>query len=123
EGEVFMEAGIQHQTMVRKLPASESADARPTPPRIESEEIELHSMEDCRKAAIELFDRARHRLWIYSRDMEGQWMRGDDVSRALRRVATSGRGAEIQILVQDVETALHHSPLLLTLAQRLSSVI
>lgn len=123
EGEVFMEAGIQHQTMMRTLPASESADARPTPPRVESEEIELHTMDDCRKAAIDLFDRARHRLWIYSRDMDGQWMRGDEVSRALRRVATSGRGAEIQILVQDVETALHTSPLLLTLAQRLSSVI
>ena len=80
-------------------------------------------MEDCRSAAMQLFDRARHRLWIYSRDMDGAWIRGDAMSAAIRRVATSGRGAEIQILVQDVDTALRSSPLLLALAQRLPSVI
>jgi len=48
---------------------------------------------------------------------------GLDEMAELRRIATSGRGADIRILLHDPEAALRNSHRLVSLAQRLPSVL
>lgn len=121
-GELFKEAGIDHQTMRLGLPPV-TEDERPQPKLVQSEEIELQTLSDCQRAALQIFQAARRKLWIFTRDLDSELIRGGDIEAALRKIATAGREAEIQILLQDVEAAQHVPALLLTLAQRLPSLV
>lgn len=122
EGALFKEAGIDHQSMRLDLPPA-SDDERPKPKLVQSEEIELQTLSDCQQAALQLFQAAHRKLWIFTRDLDPQLIRGAEIEAALRKVATAGREAEIQILLQDVEAAQHVPSLLLALAQRLPSLV
>jgi hypothetical protein len=66
---------------------------------------------------------ARHKLWIYSRDLDQALLDREPVFEALKRLAFSGRGAEIRVIVQDPVTPVRDGNRLLHLAQRLSSFI
>jgi predicted GNAT family N-acyltransferase len=121
-GEEFMEAGIRHQAMRRALEPVEGP-ARPGPDRPALEP--LHEVEDLAggvAALRALIPLARRELVVVTRELDPPLLGHPDVLEALRRFATSVRGAEVRIvlLAPAAAQAAHHP--LLGLAQRLSSV-
>lgn len=106
EGERFIEAGIEHQAMVRTLAG---------PQRIDNREAAL-------ALAVQAIEGARRRLWIRSFDLD-PWLYDDaGVVQALRRFATTGRGNEVRVLLHDAATPQRANAPLLALAQRLPSI-
>jgi predicted GNAT family N-acyltransferase len=122
-GECVEEAGILHHVMRLPLDQAPPLERTAPPPGAESPEIELDGVEACRDALLTLLGDARRQLYIFSRALDPELFSGDAPLQALRRIATAGRGAEVRILVQDPETALHDGAPLLALAQRLSSSV
>jgi predicted GNAT family N-acyltransferase len=106
EGERFMEAGIEHQSMRRTL----------TGPSV----VESHAGAIAATTAVAT--QARRHLRIYSRELDPGLLDNAAVLGALRRFSTRNPGGEIRILLQDAATPQHTLAPLLTLAQRLPSV-
>ena len=106
EGERFIEAGIEHQAMLRTLSGPQRIDTRET----------------AVQTTIRTIDSARRKIWIRSQELES-WLYADaGVLQSLRRFATAGRGNEVQVLLHEAAAPQRaHAPLL-ALAQRLSSV-
>ena len=106
-GARFMEAGIEHQPMRRKLDGASAIATR-----------------DAAVAIVTaLAHRAHRRLCIYTRALDPGLFDAIEVVEALRNLATRGGGIEVRILLQDAATPQRaHAPLL-GLAQRLSSVV
>jgi predicted GNAT family N-acyltransferase len=106
EGERFMEAGIEHQSMRRAL-------AGPTV---------VEDLAGAIAATIAIATQAHRHLRIYSRELDPGLLDNAAVLGALRRFSTGNSGGEIRILLQDAATPQHTLAPLLTLAQRLPSV-
>lgn len=106
EGERFMEAGIEHQSMTLAFTG---------PARIDSREAGI-------EAAIGIIERARRSLWIRSVALD-PWLYDDaGVLQALRGFATRGGGQQVLVVLHDAAAPQQaHAPLL-ALAQRLPSV-
>ena len=105
-GERFMEAGIEHQAMVRVLSGPRRIDTR----------------DDALDAILAAIASARRRIWIRSFDLD-PWLYGDSaVIQALRRFATAGSGGEVRVLLHDVATPQRAQAPMLALAQRLPSL-
>lgn len=118
-GERFMEAGIEHQSMRRTLtPLAPPPRARPSPAR---DEQEFEGIDACRAALVDVLAASRREVWIYSRDLDPELFAGHAVLAALRRVAGSGRGADLRVLVQDPLAAQQARAPLIPLLQRLPS--
>ena len=106
EGGRFMEAGIEHQAMLRTLDG---------PRRVDSREAAIDSISAIIAAA-------RRNLWIRSFQLDPGLYDTAEVSEALRRFATAGRGNEVRVLLHDAAAPQRaHAPLL-ALAQRLPSI-
>ncbi|HLM53281.1 MAG TPA: GNAT family N-acetyltransferase [Pseudoxanthomonas sp.] len=105
-GERFIEAGIEHQAMRHALAGPTEVEAGPA----------------AVAATVALIARARRSLRIYSRELDPGLFDAAPVLDALRRFATSGRGGEAQILLQDPGAPQRALAPLLPLAQRLPSV-
>lgn len=116
-----IEGGSAHATMRCDLGKVPPLERSAPPPGAESPEIELDGIESCREALGLLLADAGRQLCIYTRAMDPDLFRGEALFQNLRRIATAGRGAEIRILVQDPDSALHDGAALLSLAQRLTS--
>jgi len=106
EGERFMEAGIEHQSMRRVLAGSTAVE----------------DLSGAIAAATAVVTRARRQLRIYSRELDPGLLDNAAVLGALRRFSTGNSGGGIRILLQDAAAAQHTLAPLLTLAQRLPSV-
>ena len=106
EGERFMEAGIEHQSMRRAL-------AGPTV---------VENLAGAIAATTAVVTQARRQLRIYSRELDPGLLDNAAVLAALRRFSTGNPGGEIRILLQDAATPQHALAPLLGLAQRLPSV-
>jgi predicted GNAT family N-acyltransferase len=135
----FMEAGIEHQSMRLVLESWDHTPAAPTPavtapardeaPRVPAElitqraEREFDSFTECREAVLEVLQGARHKLWIYSRDLDPTLLAGPAVLDEFRRVGLAGRGAELRILLHDPAAAHRARSPLVGLAQRMSSTV
>ena len=105
-GERFMEAGLEHQPMRRRLTGPTAVEDRDT----------------AVGTVAALIDASRRYLWIYSRELDPGLFDAQLVLDALRRFGTAGRGNEARFLLQDAASAQRgHAPLL-ALAQRLPSV-
>ncbi|WP_448097970.1 DUF7931 domain-containing protein [Luteibacter yeojuensis] len=74
-------------------------------------------------AHLRLLAGARHRVSIYLPLLEPGVFDSDAVHAELRRIATSGRQAQIRILTHDAERGHRDGHRLLALAQRLPSAI
>jgi predicted GNAT family N-acyltransferase len=120
-GERFMEAGIEHQSMRRRLEPVAPLQ-RPNPARqANGEEREVDTFVDCRAAVLDLLRAAKHQLWIYSRDLDPLLLGEPDALEEIRRIGLSGRGADIRVLLQDPSAAIQARTPLIALGQRLSS--
>lgn len=106
EGERFMEAGIEHQSMRRALTGPTTVE----------------DLAGAIAATIAVATQARRHLRIYSRELDPGLLDNAAVLSALRRFSTGDSGREIRILLQDAATPQHTLAPLLTLAQRLPSV-
>lgn len=105
-GERFMEAGIDHQPMRRKLEGASAIEHR-----------------DAAVAIVTaIVTQARRGLRIYSRDLDPGLFDAPDIVDALRRFGTAGRGNEARIVLQDAATPQRALSPLIALAQRLPSV-
>lgn len=123
EGERFDEAGIVHQTMRMALTPMAAPERPPGRVRGPSQPAqEFDGLEATVAATVALVQAARRELWLYSRDLEPALYGHPAVLEALRAYAVSGRGATVQILLQEPGTVLGNGHPLLALAQRLSTV-
>lgn len=106
-GERFMEAGIEHQPMRRRLDRPRAVEDRNAAIAV----------------TVELIQSARRNLHVYSRELDPGLLDAPPVLEALRRFGTRDHGQEMRVLLQDAGAPQRaHAPLLL-LAQRLPSVI
>lgn len=106
EGERFVEAGIEHQSMRRVLAGSTA----------------VGNLAGAIAATTAVVTQARRHLRIYSRELDPGLLDNATVLDALRRFSTRNSGGEIRVLLQDAATPQHTQAPLLNLAQRLPSV-
>ncbi|MDQ3057598.1 MAG: GNAT family N-acetyltransferase [Pseudomonadota bacterium] len=105
-GERFMEAGIDHQPMRRKLEGASAIEHR-----------------DAAVAIVTaIVTQARRGLCIYSRELDPGLFDAPDIVDALRRFGTDGRGNEVRIVLQDAAVPQRALAPLIAIAQRLPSV-
>lgn len=125
EGETFMEAGIEHLTMTRALdPLLAAPYERGSPPtRPDYQLLRTETREHVIAAVLQLFADARHAVVIHHRELAPGVLDHEDVLAAMRRLATSGRGADLRLLLGDPGQALRDGHRLIPLAQRLTSSI
>jgi hypothetical protein len=112
EGPEYLDANIPHRMMYRPLPAL-------TPTGV----MRFDRAAAARATAIDLMRAARHRIAIASHALDAELFDHDAVIALIKRAAMSGRGARIQILVEDIAPAIQSSHRLVGLAQRLSSLV
>lgn len=117
-GDIFDDAGIPHRAMRRPLAAPTAADAPPDDHRLPA-----GSRLEVAAARLRLLAQARHRVSIYQPLLGPDAYASHEELAELRRLATSGRGAQIRLLLHDPAAALRDSHRLVALAQRLPSAI
>jgi len=112
EGPEYPDANIPHRMMRRPLPVASATGI-----------IAFDRGLAARACIIDLLRAARHRVGICSAALDPSLLDNDAVVAHLKRVAMSGRGARVQIIVEDIAPALHGSHRVIELAQRLSSLV
>lgn len=123
DGDEFEEAGIPHVRMRRALDPLPEPERAPPPPPPEPQALRASSREELIDVTLKLLSGARHSMCVWVRELHPQLLDDTACLVELRRLAISGRGASIRILVQDLSRALQEGTRLLDLAQRLSSII
>jgi predicted GNAT family N-acyltransferase len=121
-GDEFEECAIRHFNMRRELEPVSAPERAPLPPRPEVLRVAVDSREQALVETLRLIDAAKRELCIYTRALDPDLFENDTALEALKRVAISGRGASIRILVQDPRAVATRGHRLLPLAQRLTSV-
>lgn len=124
-GERFMEAGIEHQRMRRAI---EALVAPPTergrrPPTPDAQRLQCERFQDMQTLTLGLLQQSRHKVRIHSAALEPLLPDDDPAIDELRRLATSGRHAEVRVLVHDPDSLLRDGHRLIGLAQRLETAI
>jgi predicted GNAT family N-acyltransferase len=112
EGPEYLDANIPHRMMRRPLPATSPTGV-----------ISFDRGLSARVTAMDLLRAARHRIGIASQSLDPELFDVEAVATLLKRVAMSGRGARVQLLVADVTPAVQSGHRLVELAQRLSSLV
>lgn len=121
-GDEFEECAIKHFNMRRELEPTAKPERAPLPPRPEVRSVAVDSRELALAETLHLIGDAKRELCIYTRALDPDLFESEVVLEALKRVAISGRGASIRILVQDPRAVAARGHRLLPLAQRLTSV-
>ena len=118
-GEVFEDAGLPHRMMQLALPLVSD----PQEPVRDLDTLPAGSREETAAARMQVLADARHRLAIRLPRLGQDSYASTQELAELRRIAVSGRGAQIRILLHDPAAALHSDHRLIALAQRLPSAI
>jgi predicted GNAT family N-acyltransferase len=119
-GDVFDDAGLPHRAMslaIAPLPEEEAPSLR------DIDALPLTSRSEAAAARLRILGDARHRLCLYVPLLASDHYASADELAEFRRVAISGRGAQIRILLHDPAAALRHSHRLIALVQRLPSAM
>jgi predicted GNAT family N-acyltransferase len=120
-GDEFEECAIKHFNMRRELEPADAPERAPLPPRPGVRIVAVESREQALAETLSLIGAAKRELCIYTRALDPELFESEAVLEALKRVAISGRGASIRILVQDPRTVATRGHRLLPLAQRLTT--
>ncbi|HET8897364.1 MAG TPA: GNAT family N-acetyltransferase [Rhodanobacteraceae bacterium] len=122
-GEEFDEAGIRHQRMRRRIePHTPPPAERGTPvARPPAQPFQFNSRASALAALLEVIQDARHALQFQTHNLDPALLDDDAVLEALRRVASSNRGASLRFLLHDPAEVLRRGHRLIALAQRLPS--
>jgi len=118
-GAEFEDAGLAHRAM--RLSLAATADDEPALRDIGA--LPASSRSETAAARLQLLAETRHRLAIYMPLLGNDSYASAEELAELRRIAISGRGAQIRILLHDPAAALRNDHRLIALAQRLSSAI
>lgn len=105
-GERFWEAGIEHQSMRRRLGGA----------------MAIEHQQAAMAIAVAVVAQASRNVLIYTRELDPGLFDAPRVLDALRRFGTRTRGGEVHVLLQDAATPQHSLAPLIGLAQRLPSV-
>lgn len=122
-GEEYDECGIAHRTMRATLDLGAGRDLPALPPKPEPRVLVAEDGTQAVAAVAALLADARHEVCIYSRDLDAALFDVPAILDALKRIALSGRRAQIRIIVQEPRKALADGHRLIALAQRLPSAI
>lgn len=118
-GAEFEDAGLAHRAMQLALPV----DGDAAQPLRDTGALPAGTPGDTARARLQLLGEARHRLAIYLPLLGNDVYASMEELAELRRIAISGRSAQIRILLHDPASALRNDHRLIALAQRLSSAI
>ncbi len=118
-GAEFEDAGLAHRAMQLAL----ATDGTVAQPLRDTGTLPAGTPGDVAEARLQLLGEARHRLAIYLPLLGNDVYASAEELAELRRIAISGRGAHIRILLHDPAGALRNDHRLIALAQRLSSAI
>ena len=121
-GDEFEECAIKHFNMRRTVDPLAPPDRPAPPPRPQLRTVSVDSREQALEETLRLIGEAKRELCIYTRALDPDLYESEAALEALKRVAISGRGANIRILVQDARAVAARGHRLLPLAQRLTSV-
>jgi predicted GNAT family N-acyltransferase len=121
-GDEFIECGIAHFNMRMDLAPMAPPTRALLTPRPERRVVNIETRDDAVRETLALLEDARHELCIYTRDLDPLLFDNEPAIEAIKRVAISGRGARIRIIIQDPQTVVANGHRLIGLAQRLSSV-
>ncbi|RDS86474.1 hypothetical protein [Dyella psychrodurans] len=94
-----------------------------TPPDQDAGPRAVSGREDIAEARLQLLTAARYKLSIYLPSLPADIYNSLAELAELRRIATSGRGAEIRVLLGDPANVLREGHRLIDLAQRLPSAL
>lgn len=118
-GEEFDDAGLQHRSMRMLLEAEPEDPARLRDIGV----LAASTRSETAAARLQLLSDTRHRLDIYLPLLGGDMYASVEELAELRRIAISGRTAQIRILLHDPAAALRNDHRLIALAQRVPSAI
>lgn len=122
-GDEFDECGIAHRMMRMTLDAGGDRELPVLSPSPQARTFVVDDREQALAAVAELLADAKHDVAIYTRDLDAALFDVPATLDALKRIARSGRHAQIRIIVQDARTPLADGHRLIALAQRLPSAI
>ena len=122
-GEEFVECEIAHRMMRLELAPAGGREPRPLPPKPEPLTLVAENREQAQAAVAALLADARHELSIYTRDLDAALFDLPAALEAIKRIALSGRHAQIRIIVHEPRKPLADGHRLIALAQRLPSAI
>ena len=123
EGEAFDEAGIPHRLMRARFEPLAGREPAPLPPAPASEILRAEGLVDAQACVDRIVAGASHKLWIYTRDLDRALLDREPLLAELRRIALSGRGAGIRVIVHEPAAALRDGHRLLPFAARMSSYV
>lgn len=118
-GDIFDDAGLPHRAMRLALPVHRDEPV----PRRDVGALPAGSRSETDASRLQLLIDARHRLCLYLPSLGMDRYASTEELDEIRRVAISGRGAQIRILLHDPATALRNDHRLIALTQRLTTAI
>ena len=121
-GDEFVECEIKHFHMRLQLALTAKPARTALPPRPEVRSVAIESIEQAATETLSLIGAAKRELCIYTRDLDPALFDTEPMLEALKRLAISGRGASIRIIVQEPQKPAAYGHRLIALAQRLTSV-
>lgn len=119
-GDVFDDAGLPHRAMSLALTNEIGNEAEPVR---DIQALPLTSRVEAAAARKQVLSDARHRLCIHLPLLGNDIYASAEELAEFRRVAISGRGAQIRILLHDPAAALRNDHRLIALVQRLPSAM
>ena len=87
------------------------------------DDLRLESADEITQAVLQQTADTLQTVKIFSHDLENDIYNNDDLRAALLKLSQGNRHAAIQILVNDISTALHEGHKLINLAQQIPSVL
>lgn len=123
EGEEFDELGVAHRTMRMTIEHAPRPPERPLAPQPEPQVLEAQSLTAAQSCIDAVAEDARHKLFIYTRDLDRDLLDRPALVATLKRVALSGRGADVRVIVQSPAEAAHEGHRLLQLSARLPTFV
>jgi len=118
-GKEFEDAGLPHRAMHLSLPPG----ADDTEPARDIGALPAGNRNETAVSRLQLLSDTRHRLSIYVPLLGHDSYASTEELAEFRRIAISGRGALIRILLHDPAAALRNDHRLIALAQRLPSAL
>jgi len=119
EGDEYLEAGIPHQDMRATIAAPDTPDRT----RAEFERHAINSLLEATQWLDRIAAQARHRLSIFSLDGDPALLGRLEFATEVQRVALSGRGALVRLLLRDTRRMARDGHRLLELSRRLPSFV
>lgn len=86
-------------------------------------DIRLSSVKEISAAVIQTTENTLKSIKIFTPDLEAEIYNNDDIRKNLLAFAQGNQHAQIQILVDDISSALQNGHKLIGLAQQLSSIV